>query len=139
MRDGPGCETKKAMLATWIETAAKGRLGGPVRAGMWSTAVIGTHPVQDNQRSGWNLAADDLSSGLLPAYWIENKGGNSLWHAPIPLRGSAFGSIIARSSNPPRRLFRPEPYQDTIVRPTCRTGRRRRTPWWSPRPWSATA
>ena len=38
------------MLATWIETAAKGRLGGPVRAGMWSTAVIGTHPIQDNQR-----------------------------------------------------------------------------------------
>ena len=72
------------MLATWIETAAKGRLGGPVRAGMWSAAVIGTHPVQDNQRVWLELAADDLSLGLLPAYWIENKGGNSFWHAPIP-------------------------------------------------------
>ncbi len=72
------------ILATWIETAAKGRLGGPVRAGMWSAAVIGTHPVQDNQRVSLELAADDLSLGSLPAYWIENKGGNSFWHAPIP-------------------------------------------------------
>jgi hypothetical protein len=61
------------MLATWIETAAKGRLGGPVRAGMWSAAVIGTHPVQANQRVWLDLFADDLSLGLLPAYWIQNK------------------------------------------------------------------
>ena len=71
-------------LATWIETAAKGRLGGPVRAGMWSAAVIGTHPVQENQRVSLELSADDALSGTLPAYWIENKGGNSFWHAPIP-------------------------------------------------------
>jgi hypothetical protein len=85
--DGPGCETKKAMLATWIETAAKGRLGGPVRAGMWSTAVIGTHPIQDDQRVWLELSADELFLGLLPAYWIENKGGN---------RGCGSGCIIAR-------------------------------------------
>ena len=75
------------MLATWIETAAKGRLGGPVRAGMWSTAVIGTHPIQDDQRVWVELSADELFLGLLPAYWIENKGGNSLWIAPIPPQG----------------------------------------------------
>ncbi len=74
-------------LATWIETAAKGRLGGPVRAGMWSAAVIGTHPVQDNQRVSLELYANDLALGSLPAYWIENKGGNSFWHAPIPPQG----------------------------------------------------
>src|SRR5271157_1233995 len=39
-----------AMLATWIETAAKGRSAGPIRAGMWSAAVVGTHPVEHNQR-----------------------------------------------------------------------------------------
>ena len=38
------------MVATWIESAAKGRGGGPIRAGMWSAAVIGTHPVQSHQR-----------------------------------------------------------------------------------------
>ena len=83
----PAGETPNAMLATWIETAAKGRLGGPVRAGMWSTAVIGTHPIQDDQRVKVELSADDLFLGLLPAYWIENKGGNSLWTAPIPPQG----------------------------------------------------
>ena len=75
------------MLATWIETAAKGRLGGPVCAGMWSAAVIGTHPVQANQRVWLDLSADDLSLGLLPAYWIQNKSGNSFWHAPMPPQG----------------------------------------------------
>src|SRR5262245_61504222 len=75
------------MLATWIETAAKGRLGGPVRAGMWSAVVIGTHPVEENQRVWLDLSADEIHLGLLPAYWIENKGGNSFWHAPIPPQG----------------------------------------------------
>jgi hypothetical protein len=72
------------MLATWIETAAKGRLGGPVRAGMWSAAVIGTHPIQDNQRVWLEVSSDDVPLSSLPAYWIENRGANSLWHAPIP-------------------------------------------------------
>ncbi|MGZ3434358.1 MAG: hypothetical protein ACXVA7_21560, partial [Isosphaeraceae bacterium] len=72
------------MLATWIETAAKGRSAGPIRAGMWSAAVIGTHPVGDNQRVWLEILADDLDLGRIPAYWIENKAGNSFWHAPIP-------------------------------------------------------
>jgi len=48
------------MLATWIETPAKGRHGGPVRAGMWSAVVIGSHPIQDFQRAWLEVAADDL-------------------------------------------------------------------------------
>ena len=95
-------------LATWIETAAKGRLGGPVRAGMWSAAVIGTHPVQDNQRVSLELAADESLLGTLPAYWIENKGGNSFWHAPIPPQAVGvrlhYRAIVERA----RRRARPE-------------------------------
>ncbi len=104
-------------LASWIETAAKGRLGGPVRAGMWSAAVIGTHPVQDNQRVSLELAADELPLGLLPAYWIENKGGNSFWHTPIPPQAVGvrlhYRAIVER----PDGLVAHSAYQDTIVRP----------------------
>ena len=129
-----------AMLATWIETAAKGRLGGPVRAGMWSVVVIGSNPVQANQRAWLELAADDLQLGLLPAYWIENKAGNSFWHAPVPPQGSERGSITAPSSSKRGasgdRAF-------TRIRssvPTCRTSPKppnRRFP--TRRAWSGTA
>ena len=105
------------MLATWIETAAKGRLGGAVRAGMWSTAVVGTHPIEDNQRVRIELSADDVFLGLLPAYWIENKGGNSLWTAPIPPQGVGvrlhYRAIVDSSSGETAYGT----YQDTIVRP----------------------
>ena len=107
----------RLMLATWIETAAKGRLGGPVRAGMWSAAVIGTHPVQDNQRVWLELSADDLTLGRLPAYWIENKGGNSFWHAPIPPQAVGirlhYRAIVERDNG----VSAESTYQDTIVRP----------------------
>jgi glucoamylase len=105
------------MLATWIETAAKGRLGGPVRAGMWSAAVIGTHPVQANQRVWLDLSADDLSLGLLPAYWIQNKSGNSFWHAPVPPQGVRsklrYRSIVQLDDGSTAQ----SEYQNTLVRP----------------------
>ncbi len=105
------------MLATWIETAAKGRLGGPVRAGMWATAVIGTHPIQDDQRVWLELSVDDLFLGRLPAYWIENKGGNSLWIAPVPPQGVRsrlhYRSIVHSAGGERAEST----YQDTIVRP----------------------
>ncbi len=75
------------MVATWIEAAAKGRHGGPVRAGMWSAVVVGTHPIEANQEVWLELSADDTVLGPLPAYWIENKGVNSLWLVPIPPHG----------------------------------------------------
>jgi hypothetical protein len=105
------------MVATWIETAAKGRGGGPIRAGMWSAAVIGTHPVQENQRVWLEILADDLDLGRIPAYWIENKGGNSFWHAPIPPQAVGvrlhYRSMAEHGSS--ETGF--SAYQDSIVRP----------------------
>jgi glucoamylase len=72
------------MASTWIESAARGRHGGPVRAGMWSSVVIGTHPIEADQEVWLELSADEVPLGPLPAYWIEHKGVNNLWHAPIP-------------------------------------------------------
>jgi glucoamylase len=71
------------MLTTWIDTAVKGRLG-PVRAGMWSTVVVGTNPIEAEQEVWLEVYADETELGRLPGHWIENKGVNSLWHVPIP-------------------------------------------------------
>jgi glucoamylase len=54
------------MLATWIEAAAKGRHGGPVRAGMWSAVIVGTHPTETNQIVRLEMTVDDVSVGPLP-------------------------------------------------------------------------
>lgn len=105
------------MVSTWIEAAAKGRHGGPVRAGMWSACVVGTHPIEADQEVWIEFSADEVGLGSLPAYWVENKGVNSFWHVPIPpqavgtrlhYRSSArrAGSEVASSA-----------FQDTIVRP----------------------
>ncbi len=105
------------MVATWIEMEAKGRLGGPVRAGMWSAVVVGTYPIEANQEVWLELSADDLTLGPLPAFWIENKGVNSLWHVGIPPQ-SVGARLHYRSAC---RHNGSEPivsaYQDTIVRP----------------------
>lgn len=105
------------MVATWIEAAAKGRHGGPVRAGMWSAVVIGTHPIEANQVVWLEISADDMPLGPLPAYWIENKGVNSLWHVPVPPQ--AVGVRLHYRSA--ARLEGSEtvysPPQDTVVRP----------------------
>ncbi len=104
------------MVATWIETAASGRSGGPIRAGMWSAAVIGTHPIEDNQRVWLEIQADELDLGRIPAYWIENKGGNSFWHAPIPPQAVGvrlhYRSVAEHGSEVGYSAF-----QDSIVRP----------------------
>jgi glucoamylase len=105
------------MVATWIEAAAKGRHGGPVRAGMWSAVVLGTHPIEADQEVWLEASADDLPLGPLPAYWVENKGVNSLWHVPIPPQGVG-ARLHYRSAA--RRAGQEVCYsnaQDTIVRP----------------------
>lgn len=105
------------MVATWIETAAKGRSAGPIRAGMWSAAVVGTHPIEADQRVWLELFADDLSLGRLPTFWIENKGGNSYWHAPIPPQAVGvrlhYRSVAEREGSDTAYSA----YQDSIVRP----------------------
>ena len=106
------------MLATWIEVPAKGRHGGQVRAGMWSAIVVGTHPIEADQEVWIELSADDLPIGPCPAYWIENKGDNSLWHVPIPpqavnvrlhyqSRARCHGATA--SSTPQDSVVRPNP------------------------------
>jgi glucoamylase len=105
------------MDATWIESSAKGRHGGPVRAGMWSTVVIGTHPIEANQEVWLEISADDESFGPLPAYWLEDKGVNSLWHVPVPPYG--VGARLKYRSGARRNggdaVFSPQ--QEVVVRP----------------------
>src|SRR5262245_14998514 len=105
------------MASTWIELTAKGRHAGPVRAGMWSTVVIGTHPVEHDQRVWLEISADDVALEMLPAFWIENRGGNSLWHVPIPPR--AVGSRLHYRAVLKRDQLEPvySAYQDMMVRP----------------------
>lgn len=104
------------MLTSWIEAAAKGRMGGPVRAGMWSSVVVGTHPVESDQEVWLELSADDVPLGPLPAYWLENKGVNSLWHVPIPPQGVGarlrYRSVARRGDSTTVH----SPYQDVVVR-----------------------
>ena len=114
-------------------------MGGPVRAGMWSSVVVGTHPIEADQEVWLEIAADEVPLGPLPAYWIENKGVNSLWHVPIPPQ--AVGARLhyrsaARRAGSERSY---SPYQDTIVRPNLpdRTESPEIVPP-VPRVWSAT-
>ncbi len=104
------------MLSTWIEAAAKGRHGSQVRAGMWSAVVVGTHPIEEGQEVWLELNADDESIGPLPAFWMENKGVNSLWHVPIPPQ-----AVNVRMHYRARAVCRGESassrFQDAIVRP----------------------
>src|SRR4030088_3135378 len=105
------------MVATWIEKAAKGRLGGPVRAGMWSGVALGTHPNKTDKEVWVEISADDVILGPLPAYWIENKGINSLWHVPIPPQ--AVGARLQYRSGVRTRASESaySPSQNTVVRP----------------------
>lgn len=105
------------MQSTWIEAAAKGRNGGPVRAGVWAAVVVGTHPIEEGQEVWLEVSADDTPLGALPAYWTENKGVNSLWHVPIPPQ--AVGARLQYRSGVRTRGSEPSfsPAQNTIVRP----------------------
>ncbi len=105
------------MLATWIEASAKGRHGGPVRAGMWSTVVVGTHPIEAGQEVWLELEADEVPLGSLPAYWIENKGVNSHWHVPIPPQAVGVRMHYRVTARDERSGTVHSPYQDTMVRP----------------------
>lgn len=105
------------MTSTWIELTAKGRHAGPVRAGMWSTVVIGTHPIQHDQKVWLEISTDDVDFELLPAFWVENRGENSLWHVPIPPRavGSRlhYRSVLKQDGQEP--IY--SGYQDMMIRP----------------------
>jgi hypothetical protein len=84
---------------------------------MWSTVVIGTHPIEADQEVWLELNVDDVPLGRLPAYWLENKGVNSLWHVPIPPqdveRRLRYRSVAARRGEAEVH----SPYQEVVVRP----------------------
>lgn len=104
------------MLSTWIEASVRGRLGGPVRAGMWSAVVVGTNPIESDQLVWLEMHADEEHLGLLPAYWVENRGSNSLWHVPIPPQGVnvrlKYRAMACRGGSDP--VY--SPYQEAVVR-----------------------
>ena len=109
---------------------------------MWSAAVIGTHPVQDEPASLAGAGRPTICSlGSLPAYWIENKGGNSFWHAPIPPQAVGvrlhYRAIVERIDGDRAQSA----YQDTIVRPNLpdRTESIGFAARREPKGWSATA
>ncbi len=105
------------MMSTWIEAAAKGRHGGLVRAGMWSAVVVGTHPIEADQVVWLEVFADDVSLGELPAFWIENKGVNSLWHVPIPPQPVGVRLHYRSAARIGGSEIVYSPPQDTTVRP----------------------
>jgi hypothetical protein len=84
---------------------------------MWSAAVIGTHPVQEQQRVWLEILADNIDLGRIPAYWIENKGGNSFWHAPIPPQAVGVRLHYRSVAEQPSFGTGFSAYQDSIVRP----------------------
>src|SRR5262245_49970107 len=105
------------MVSTWVETSARGRHGGPVRAGMWSTVVVGTHPIEADQEVVLEITADDVVLGPLPAYWLENKGVNSIWHVPIPPQSVGARLRYRSVARHGGTESAASPYQDVIVRP----------------------
>ena len=51
---------------------------------MWSTVVVGTHPVQADQAVWVEFKLEDQEPNRLPGYWLENRGVNSFWHVALP-------------------------------------------------------
>lgn len=109
------------MATTWIESSARGRHGGPIRAGMWGSVVIGTHPIASDLEVCLEVIVDDRPFGLQPAYWLENKGVNGLWHAPVPpqpVNARVRCRAVARSGS--ETLY--SPFQDVTIRPNLPPG-----------------
>jgi GH15 family glucan-1,4-alpha-glucosidase len=104
------------MLTTWIDTAVKGRLG-PVRAGMWSTVVVGTNPIEAEQEVWLEVYADEVELGWLPGHWLENKGVNSLWHVPIPPLPVHVRLKYRAAARKGDDVPSYSPYQEAVVRP----------------------
>ncbi len=105
------------MVATWIESAARGRHGGPVRAGKWAALVLGTHPVEADQEVWLEIAVDDVPLGPLPAYWVENKGVNSFWHVPIPPQAVGTRLRYRAAARRGGSATVTSPFQEATVRP----------------------
>ena len=84
---------------------------------MWSAVVVGTHPIEADQEVWLELSADDVALGPLPAYWIENKGVNSLWHVPDPPQAVGAGCHYRSAAHRGVRRRSTARHPDTMVRP----------------------
>ena len=84
---------------------------------MWSTVVVGTHPVQSQQAVWLELSVDYKLLGILPGFWLENRGVNSLWHVALPPQavGSRMRYRVVAHLADGERVF--TPYQEVVVRP----------------------
>jgi hypothetical protein len=120
---------------------------------MWSTVVVGTHPIQADQTVRLELAVDERVLGSLPGFWLENRGVNSLWHVALPPQ--AVGSRIRYRAvaECAKEESESTPYQEVVVRPNLPmktdfagavssypeglVGKTRRT--WAPRTYSKRA
>ena len=105
------------MVATWIEQAAKGRHGGPVRAGMWSSVVVGTHPIEANQDVWLEISVDDVAARPAARVLDREQGGQQ----PLARADSAPGgrrpAPLSLGGAEPGVGAGLQPAQDTIVRP----------------------
>ena len=131
---------RRVMLATWIETAAKGRHGGPVRAGMWSAVVIGSHPIQDSQRVWLEVIGrrSAISASCRPT-GSRTRRATASGMRRSRRRASAPGSITARSSSGRAASGASAPTRIRSSAPTCPTGPNPSDRRCSrPRGWSAT-
>ncbi|WP_246196470.1 glycoside hydrolase family 15 protein [Aquisphaera giovannonii] len=73
--------------------------------------------MQEDQRVWLEIQADDLDLGRIPAYWIENKVGNSFWHVPIPPQAVGVRLHYRSVAQHGGSDIAFGPYQDSIVRP----------------------
>ena len=105
------------MLTTWIEAPALGRLGGPVRAGMWASVVVGIHPIDPETEVWLELLGDEGPIGPLPGYVLENRGADMRWHVPIPPQpvDSRLKYRVGARNRAGETAY--SPYQELIVRP----------------------
>ena len=106
------------MLATWIEAAAKGRHGGRSGRGCGRRSSSARTRSRPTRRSGSNSRPTTSPLGPLPAFWIENKGVNSLWHVPIPPAGGRRPAPLpGRRPGPGRAGLQPVPGHDRPAQP----------------------
>ena len=95
----------------------RGGTGGRSARGCGRRSSSGRTRSRPTRRSGSRSRPTTSRSGPCPAYWIENKGVNSLWHVPIPPQavGARLHYRSAARARGSETVY--SPFQDTIVRP----------------------
>ena len=129
--------------ATWWRPGSsrrrKGGTGGRSGRGCGRRWWSGRTRSRPNQDVWLEITVDDVALGPLPAYWIENKGVNSLWHVPIPPQAVGVRLHYRSAARSPGRSWSPALRRTRSSGPTFPTARNRpRSSGRVPRGWSAT-